>query len=254
MADTIKTLSDHSVPSTLMLVGVADSVDELVGDHRSIERAMSQVLMPRMSRRELEEIIERGCNELDLQVDGQAKARIARLSEGLPYYTHLLSLHAAQHAIMDDRDSIFPGDVDVGIREGVGKAQASIRSAWQTATRSPRPESLFEEVLLACALAPKDELGYFTASAVREPMSAIMERPYGIPAFARHLNAFITEARGSVLQKRGEQNRYFYRFENPLLQPFVILNGLAEALIGEDTLASLDGLSSDEPSAPDPLF
>lgn len=256
LADTIKTLSDHSVPTTLMLVGVADSVDELVGDHRSIERALSQVLMPRMSRRELEEIIERGCNQLDLTVDHEAKARIARLSEGLPYYTHLLSLHAAQHAIMDDRDTIYVGDVDVGIREGVSKAQASIRSAWQTATRSPRPESLFEEVLLACALAPKDELGYFTASAVREPMSAIMEKPYGIPAFARHLNAFITPARGCVLQKRGEQNRYFYRFENPLLQPFVILNGLAEDLIDEEKLATLQGVpaSDESPNEPGQLF
>jgi hypothetical protein len=165
-----------------MIVGVADSVDELVGDHHSVERALSQVLMPRMSVPELEEIIERGCNELELSVEPDARRRIAYLSEGLPYYTHLLSLHAAQHAIMDDRDKIYPGDVDVGIREGVGKAQASIRSAWQTATRSPRPESLFEEVLLACALAPKDALGYFTASAVRDPMSVIMGRPYGIPA------------------------------------------------------------------------
>lgn len=37
LADTIKTLSDHSVPVTLVLVGVADSVDELIGDHESVE-------------------------------------------------------------------------------------------------------------------------------------------------------------------------------------------------------------------------
>lgn len=254
LADTIKTLSDHSVPSTLMLVGVADSIDELIGDHTSIERALTQVLMPRMSRPELEEIIERGCNQLDLSVDPRARARIARLSEGLPYYTHLLSLHSAQHALMDDRDEIRPADVEVGMREGVEKAQASIRSAWQTATRSPRPESLFGEVLLACALAPKDELGYFTASAVRKPMSEIMGKPYGIPAFARHLNAFSTEPRGPVLQKRGEQNRYFYRFLNPLLQPFTILSGLSTGLISDESLAKLEDASSELPNELEPLF
>src|SRR5205823_1339267 len=34
LADTIKTLSDHSVDATLVLVGVADSVDELISEHR----------------------------------------------------------------------------------------------------------------------------------------------------------------------------------------------------------------------------
>ena len=40
MADTIKTLSDYSVPSTILLIGVADSVDGLVEGHQSIERAL----------------------------------------------------------------------------------------------------------------------------------------------------------------------------------------------------------------------
>jgi hypothetical protein len=45
---TIKTLSDNasSIKTTLILVGVADSVDELIGEHQSIERAIKQVPMP----------------------------------------------------------------------------------------------------------------------------------------------------------------------------------------------------------------
>jgi Cdc6-like AAA superfamily ATPase len=53
LADTIKNLSDHSVNSTLILVGVADSVEELISEHNSIERALVQVPMPRMSIGEL---------------------------------------------------------------------------------------------------------------------------------------------------------------------------------------------------------
>lgn len=256
-SDTIKTLSDHSVPSTLILVAVADSIDELIEDHHSIERALAQVLMPRMSPHELGDIIERGCARLQMTVDPRARERIARLSEGLPYYTHLLSLHACQYAIMDDRDHIQPADVEVAITAGVDKAQASIRSAWTEATRSPRPESLFEEVLLACALAAKDELGFFKPSSVRGPMSRIMSRPYGIPAFAKHLNAFTTEARGEVLEKRGEQRRYFYRFRNPMLQPFVILKGLERTLVTDEVLSDLQGpppLSDDSPTELRPLF
>ena len=48
LADTVKTLSDHAVTSTLVLVGVARSIGELVGEHASIVRALVQIEMPRM--------------------------------------------------------------------------------------------------------------------------------------------------------------------------------------------------------------
>ncbi|MEA2493395.1 MAG: hypothetical protein QOJ29_1306 [Thermoleophilaceae bacterium] len=239
LADTIKTLSDHSVDVTLVLVGVADSIDELIGDHRSVERALTQVAIQRMSIDELSEIIEKGLERLEMTISSEAKFRIARLSEGLPHYTHLLTLNAAQRAVMDDRTVLAESDIEGAVENAVDKAAHSIRNAYQVATRSPRAESQFAEVLLACALAPKDELGYFNASAVRAPLSKIMGRQREIPAFAKHLNKFTEPSRGCVLQKIGEPRRYFYRFENPLLQPFVVLNGLATNLISEELLVEL---------------
>lgn len=233
MADTIKTLSDHSTPVTMLLIGVADSVNDLVGDHRSVERALNQIQMPRMSTDELAEIIDNGVAALGMTVEDTARLRIAALSEGLPFYTHLLSLHACQRALQNDVSMVQSGDVDAAVRLAVQKAQHSIKSDYQKATRSPRQESLFEEVLLACALAPKDELGYFVASGVRRPLSQILGKPYDIPAFARHLNAFTEHARGEVLEKTGEPRRFFYRFANPLLQPFVVLNGIAKGRLSE---------------------
>ena len=85
----------------------------------------------------------------------------------------------------------------------------------------------------------------------------IMGKPYAIPAFARHLNAFTTQARGSVLQKRGEQNRYFYRFVNPLLQPFIILMGLANDHVDEERIEKLEnraGTIDESPTVPEQLF
>ncbi len=46
LADTIKTLSDHAVPSTLVLVGVARSIGELIGEHAS----MPYVILSGLSR------------------------------------------------------------------------------------------------------------------------------------------------------------------------------------------------------------
>lgn len=239
LADTIKTLSDHSVDVTLVMVGVADSIDDLIGDHRSVQRNLTQVPMQRMSPDELREIIDKGLAVVELRISDEARSRIARLSEGLPFYTHLLALHAGQRAVMDDRDAIAFEDVEAAIEAAANKAQHSIRTDYQKATRSPRADSHFEPVLLACALAPKDELGYFSPSAVREPLSRIMGRDRDIASFVKHLNKFAAQQRGCVLQRIGQPRQYFYRFENPLLEPFVILNGVTKGLISEALLIEL---------------
>ena len=238
LADTIKTLSDHSVGSTLVLVGVADSVDELIAEHESIERCLVQVRMPRMSVEELSEILTKSLNALDMTMDNEVKRQIVALSQGLPHYTHLLGLHAVQAAINEDREEVTMDDFFRAIHIAVDKAQRSIRRAHHRATSSAR-ETLYAEVLLACALAKTDDLGYFAAADVREPMSAIMGKPYKIPAFARHLKAFCEEERGPVLQRIGSPRRYRYRFMNPLMEPFVILDGLARELVNRDTLIGL---------------
>lgn len=255
LADTIKALSEHSVAVTLVLVGVADSVDELIGDYLSIERALTQVHMPRMSIGELEEIVDKGLAKVALSIIRQAKRRIARLSEGLPHYTHLLSLHASQRAIADGRTEIREIDVDRAIGLAAQKAQQSIRTAFEKATRSPRSGTLFAEALLACALAPKGPLGHFTAGAVREPMARIVGSPVEISKFNRHLNAFSGDERGQVLERSGEPRRWFYRFRNPLLQPFVILNGLATGKVEERLVKDLQESTATVPSTDlDQLF
>lgn len=235
----IKTLSDYSVPVTAVLVGVADSVNDLVAEHESIERALVQIQMPRMSSEEIEEILTRGLAKLNLSITKDALRQIKLLAQGLPHYAHLLGLHSVR--IVDEADliEINVGVVKKAISEAVENAQQTIRSAYNHATRSPRSESLFAQVLLACALSATDELGYFTPAAVREPMSTLMGRHYDIPSFSRHLYDFTDKERGNVLERTGTQRRYRYRFKNPLMQPYVIMRGIADGLINPDTLARL---------------
>jgi Cdc6-like AAA superfamily ATPase len=73
LADTIKSLSDHGVKTTLILIGVADSVDQLIKEHRSVERALVQVHMPRMSAEELYGILDKG-SEAGISFDKDAKS------------------------------------------------------------------------------------------------------------------------------------------------------------------------------------
>jgi hypothetical protein len=120
MADTIKTLSDNAIRTNLILVGVADSVDDLIGDHPSIERAIKQVPMPRMSKAELPEIVDNGisgCRGLTIQPE--ARERMADLAQGLPSYTHLLARESPLNAARNERTHVTMGDLEAGIKESV---------------------------------------------------------------------------------------------------------------------------------------
>jgi hypothetical protein len=234
-ADTIKTLSDQLVRATIIVVGVADNVSELIAEHASIERALIQIHMPRMSIVELSEIVTRGIETAQLSIDQEAVDRITQLSQGLPHYTHLLAQLAGRSALDEMRTHVSLGDVDVAVSRAISKAQQSIMDVYHRATLSTRT-TLYPQVLLACALAPGDDFGFFAAADVRAPLSRIMGKPYDIPAFAQHLNELSEAPRGPVLQKKGATRRFRYRFINPLLQPYVIMKGLSDGLIDAKAL------------------
>ena len=237
--DVIKTLSDYSVDATVVLVGVANTIDQLVKGHESIERNIVQVHMERMNSSEIREILKNGADKLGVEIDELSIEHIINLSQGLPHYAHLVGLHAVRAALMRSSLLVEQVDVDRGVQTAVDDAQQSTKSLYHEATTSSRRGAIFAEVLLACALAPKDQLSYFSASAVVGPLSAIMKKPYQIPAFARHLNKFCEVERGPVLEVTGPERRQRYRFRNALLEPFVIMNGLSTGLITKDQLAKL---------------
>lgn len=248
LADTIKTLSDHAVESTLVLVGVARSIGELIGEHASLVRALVQIEMPRMRIEELGAIVTKGCKQADIAAKQDAIGDIAALSEGLPHYTHLLALHAALRTVQEDRAEITGSDVQQAIPKAVDRH--TILSDYQRATRSARKDALFSEVLLACALAPKNQLGFFTSGSIRDPLEVIAGRRVEIPAFSNHLSQFLEPERGAVLQREGSSRRYFYRFADPIFQPYVILTGLSRGLITDEQLRKLQKRDEGELSTP----
>lgn len=241
MADTIKMISDHAIGATIILVGVADSVDELIKEHLSIERALVQIKMPRMSNNEIKEIIDKGLKILDVSIDNDARNHIVLLSQGLPHYTHLLTLHSVRQAISSKVKKIMLEHVEKSISKSIEKAQQTTQSAYHKAIMSPRKDNIFTQVLLACSLTRTDDLGYFAASDVRHPLSKIMKKRYDVPGFSRHLNDFCEIERGPILHKIGKTRRYRFRFINPLMQPFVVMQGISSGLIDRKLLECLRG-------------
>ncbi len=237
-ASTIKNMSDNLSQSTLILVGVADTVEELIEDHASIDRALIQILMPRMKEHELTEIIRKAYKRIGLSTAHHILDYMGRLAQGLPHYAHRFGQEAGVAAIERESLTVEKQDVDEAIRKAINQTNETIRSAYQRATTSPQKDALFKEVLLACALANGDELGYFAAGDIRNPLNRVTQRQYAIPQFVGHLKKFASH-RGPVLQSVGEQWKRRYRFHDPLMRPYVVLTGIDSGLIEEGTIEFL---------------
>jgi GTPase SAR1 family protein len=236
MADTIKTLSDHGVDATIVLIGVGDSVDGLIQGHHSIERALVQVHLPRMSDEEVREIIKRGLTRLTMTIDQPALDEITALSQGLPYVTHLLALNSSREALKQGQTKVALSHIQLGVRQSLSQWQQSVISTYYNATKSHQPGNIFKEVLAACALAEPDELGYFTAGSLRTPLRFITGKSYDIPNFARHLNEFTKLERGPILQRTGETRKVRYRFESPLIRAYVTIRSVADGVLNRDIM------------------
>jgi hypothetical protein len=235
-ADTMKAISDYGIDGTLVLVGVGDAVDDLIASHQSIERSLTQVKVPRMTIGELNGILDKGLDVLGMTIIDDARDRIVRLSQGLPHFTHLLGREAVRVSLLGESLEVALEHVNSAISSAVQGAEQIAATTYQKATSSSHKGHLYREVLLACALAKCDELGFFTPSDVREPLSRIKEKPYDIPQFAQHLANFCTPARGNVLTKTGVKHRFLYRFTNPMMRAHVVMRGFLDKMLREDML------------------
>ena len=225
-ADTLKTLSDQLPNSTIVLVGVADDVEQLIEEHQSIERALVQIQMPRMTSAELGGIVTGGVELARMTVARDAVEMITRLAQGLPHYAHLLGQLSSRNALEELRTSIRRRDVEEAVSEAIEKTQQTVRESYRRATEE-NGDGLYPKVVLACALAESDEFGFFAVSDVHVPDEDVDAAGY--------LDTLADPAHGSLLQRRGAANPR-YRFVNPLLQPYVLMRALSEGTVAPELL------------------
>jgi AAA ATPase domain len=225
MADTIKLFADLDVRATIVIVGVAESIAELFAEHQSITRNTAQVPVQPMTVEELETIVTRGFSRVGMTVDDGLASRIAELSQGYPSYTHLLGLWAGRRTLEEGRRHVSMGDLDRGIPDALKNVTGGAAQEYEQGIESNQPGNLFGDVLLACAIAPKDSLGRFSAKSVQEPLKLVTGVTYATGAYQSHLAKFCEARRGPMLRKSGSRRSYKWRFVNPQIIPYILLRG-----------------------------
>lgn len=205
LAETIKNLSDQALPVTLLVVGVAASLEDLLGRQPSIQRNIAAVHVPPMPDPDIARIIAAGAGATGFDFAPEASDAVVRLSRGMPYYAHLLCLFATRIAASRPEGEagkrrVSAEDIDAAVAEAARKQEAELGSLLTLALALPGAEA----ALRAAARAPRDADDRFAADALPEALAPL-------------LAALATPQHGPALQADAGGGNLRYTFTTPAL-------------------------------------
>lgn len=91
--ELVKALGDRKSKVKLIFTGVASALDELLTSHASAHRQLDTIQLERLIYQPRLDIINKALEAFDLGADSSVIYRIANVSNGFPYYVHLLTEH-----------------------------------------------------------------------------------------------------------------------------------------------------------------
>jgi hypothetical protein len=218
MTELLKTTSDLSVRVSFVLIGVAESMDELRQVHPSLARTMVALPLPLLQDDEVAALLEKGCRDLRLTLADPARRTLLLLARGSPYFAQLLSLHASDSAVKRGASELGPQDVAAGVALILDENRHSFEPLL---AGLPRADPRWPDLMFAAACAPCNGFGWSTAAAVRETATTLgMDLPADL-TFG--LSVLASADGGNILKKRRMPLADEYAFSHVNLRNYVLL-------------------------------
>jgi Cdc6-like AAA superfamily ATPase len=221
LAELIKHLADATAPVTLVMIGLAETVDQLLGKHPSLQRAILAVPMPLMTWQEVDGIIAAGETKSGLGFDAAARRAIADFAQGLPYHAQLLCLFAAHSAARRRSSRVEREDLRYAVQCSVDRAEARIKQAYDMAI-GRRENASFGEALFYAARCGTDDFGSFAAADVVIAAAQSSTKALSLLSLQYALKKLTGPERGSVLRRVLGPGGWRYQFSSQMLRHYVL--------------------------------
>lgn len=221
-ADLIKHVSDTSVPIRFVFCGIGKSLQELIGVHLSTDRYLTPVELSPLSHDARWAILEGAAEALSVSVDRETLIRIGQISDGFPYYVHLIGQHMfwAAYEAQEKVTNVALGHFHEGVTGAIQDAQTSLRQAYEQATQKYDGKKQYEHVLWAVA----DSTDFQRASTeiFENSYLPICQRlnvdPVTKQTFHNRMNRLKSEAHGTILES---PRRSWYQFKENMVRGYV---------------------------------
>jgi hypothetical protein len=163
LADTIKLLSDRGIRLHFVIVGVSATLEQIMGEHPSIQRAMMSIHLPLLTDDEIELMLVRGGQQANLQFSDEAKGLVCFVARGMPYMAQLLGLRIAQSALRHGAGSVTRGDLKNAVDRLLEETSSGVLSIYAALCESAAGEDM-ATVLRNVANAEQDTQGRLQVS------------------------------------------------------------------------------------------
>lgn len=158
LADSIKQLSDGGVPLAFMIVGVSENLEQILGQHPSIQRALVSVNLPLLPDVEIGDLILRGGYDMGLTFLPSVIARVVEQARGMPYVAQLMGLRLAQTATAAGKKIVDDADFDAVVQRMIDDTPPRVVALYAAMTANGRDSEMIA-VLTRIATAGQDAWG-----------------------------------------------------------------------------------------------
>lgn len=149
-AALLKQLGDQAVELKFFMTGVGQSLQDLLGAHQSAHRQLATIELQRLGFEGRREIVQDAAAAFDLELDDNVNWRIALISDGFPYYVHLLVEKMLWAAFDSNKEGKLGWDeYYAGLRVAVRETNAELRRPYERAVLQRAPE--YEDVVWSTA-------------------------------------------------------------------------------------------------------
>jgi hypothetical protein len=218
VANFIKGVTDQEIPIRFIICGIGDSLDAMIGEHLSTGRLLAPMKLEAITVDARLKIVANAAESLGIEVDYETLMRIALISDGFPYYVHLIGEHLFWQAFDAEEDVTVttPQQFDRALSAASEMAESNLKTAYSKATLKYKDD--YAEILWAVAddsmlqrqLTEIYETSYLRIMDVRKKKPLAKK-----PTFSNRLSALAGPAHGSVLEAAG--NGWYQFRENRLL-------------------------------------
>lgn len=150
-ASLLKQMGDQRVDLKFLITGVGKSCEELLGAHLSAHRQLATIELHRLGWEARREIVQDAVRAFGLTVDNNVNWRIAIVSDGYPYYVHLIVEKMLWEAFKGEHvcESLSWDQFYDGLRVAVRETYAELKKPYEKAVLERAPE--FEDVVWSTA-------------------------------------------------------------------------------------------------------
>lgn len=234
LASFLKAMSSERLK--FVLVGIAQSLSDLDLDHPSIERHLWPVQVPRMSRKELREIVSRALRKLasegiEFTFSSGAASKLVECSAGFPWFVHVIGQSALLEASNAEVKEVNESHLNDAIRNLTKNRFAQhFRDSYQQAVRDSYNREVVLRVFAKWRGTDIPTVNVYSAA-----------KKLGVTNPAVYKGHLCSETYGSPLMTPGFQERGLVRFRNEMFKQYVNLTrSLYEGVITKVDEAAKD--------------